>query len=198
MQYVDVVLAAEFGCLLLKERIEDLGRKCLGIRHRTSVHISAICSKYSVLLKKTIDELDSVQFVLQDNKIPVYSYMGRYFAAIGQGRSLVQGQIAINFISERCLSGWSFRYRARLYCWRTHRHPASGELLTRSPAPTEAKKPHARAQAAVTVWKVEQRGHDCQMDGERAGGMIVQGIELVIKDGRSEIVLSLPGAPIGQ
>jgi hypothetical protein len=26
--------------------------------------------------------------------------MGRYFAAIGQGRSLVQGQIAINFISE--------------------------------------------------------------------------------------------------
>ena len=47
-----------------------------------------------------VDELDAVQFVLQDNKIPVYSYLGRYFAAIGQGRSLVQGQIAINFISE--------------------------------------------------------------------------------------------------
>jgi hypothetical protein len=48
-----------------------------------------------------VDELDSVQFVLQDNKIPVYPYLGRYFAAIGQGRSLVQGQIAINFISRR-------------------------------------------------------------------------------------------------
>jgi hypothetical protein len=47
-----------------------------------------------------VDELDSVQFVLQDNKIPVYSYTGRYFSAIGQGRSLVQGQIAVNFISE--------------------------------------------------------------------------------------------------
>ena len=47
-----------------------------------------------------VDELDSVQFVLQDNKIPMYPYMGRYFAAIGQGRSLVRGQIAINFISE--------------------------------------------------------------------------------------------------
>jgi hypothetical protein len=81
-----------------------------------SVHISAICQKYPYLLAKTNrseeegsraqeladdgDELDSVQFVLQDNKIPIYPYMGRYFAAIGQGRSLVQGQIAINFISE--------------------------------------------------------------------------------------------------
>ena len=102
--------------MLLQEWIENLGRKLLGSSHRMSVHISAICQKYPYLLAKTNrseeegsraqeladdgDELDSVQFVLQDNKIPIYPYMGRYFAAIGQGRSLVQGQIAINFISE--------------------------------------------------------------------------------------------------
>jgi transposase len=37
MHYVDVVLAAEFGYLSLKEWIEDLGRKLLGMAHRTSV-----------------------------------------------------------------------------------------------------------------------------------------------------------------
>ena len=59
-----------------------------------------------------IDELDSVQFVLQDNKILVYPYMGRFFAAIGQGRSLVQGQIAINFISEGYLYAVLDNYQA--------------------------------------------------------------------------------------
>jgi hypothetical protein len=59
-----------------------------------------------------IDELEAVQFVLQDNKIPVYPYMGRYFAAIGQGRSLVQGQININFISEGYLYAVLDNYQA--------------------------------------------------------------------------------------
>ena len=55
MHYVDDVLAAEFGYLSLKEWIEDLGRKLLGIRHRTNVHISAIYPKYPCLLAKTTD-----------------------------------------------------------------------------------------------------------------------------------------------
>lgn len=47
-----------------------------------------------------IDELNGLQFALQDNKIPIYGYASRFFDALGQGKSLVQGQFTINFISE--------------------------------------------------------------------------------------------------
>lgn len=47
-----------------------------------------------------IDELNALQFALQDNKIPIYGYASRYFDAMAQGKSLVQGQFTINFISE--------------------------------------------------------------------------------------------------
>lgn len=47
-----------------------------------------------------IDEVDFVQYVLQANQIPIYPYRSSLFTAMGQGRSLVQGQLAINFISE--------------------------------------------------------------------------------------------------
>jgi len=47
-----------------------------------------------------INELNSLQFAMQDNKIPVYGYASRFFDAKAQGKSLVQGQLSINFISE--------------------------------------------------------------------------------------------------
>lgn len=47
-----------------------------------------------------IDELNALQFALQDNKIPIFGYSSRFFDAVGQGKSLVQGQFTINFISE--------------------------------------------------------------------------------------------------
>jgi hypothetical protein len=47
-----------------------------------------------------IDELNGLQFALQDNKIPVFGYASRYYDSISQGKSLVQGQFTINFISE--------------------------------------------------------------------------------------------------
>lgn len=47
-----------------------------------------------------IDELNSIQFALQDNKIPVFGYASRFYDALAQGKSLVQGQFTINFISE--------------------------------------------------------------------------------------------------
>lgn len=47
-----------------------------------------------------IDELNSVQFALQANRIPVYGYCSRDFDAVGRGKALVQGQLAINFVSE--------------------------------------------------------------------------------------------------
>lgn len=47
-----------------------------------------------------IDELNYCQFVLQNNKIPIYGYASRDFDDMAQGKSLVQGQFGINFISE--------------------------------------------------------------------------------------------------
>ncbi len=47
-----------------------------------------------------IDELNGLQFALQDNKIPIYGYASRFYDAIAQGKSLVQGQFTINFVSE--------------------------------------------------------------------------------------------------
>jgi hypothetical protein len=47
-----------------------------------------------------VDEMDSLQMALQANKIPVYGYSSEDFDAIGRGKRLVQGQLAVNFISE--------------------------------------------------------------------------------------------------
>lgn len=47
-----------------------------------------------------VDEMDTLQVALQANKIPVYGYASEDFDAVGRGKRLVQGQLAINFISE--------------------------------------------------------------------------------------------------
>src|SRR3954470_14088055 len=47
-----------------------------------------------------IDELNNIQFTSQDNKIPVYGYASRFYDITAQGKSLVQGQFSVNFISE--------------------------------------------------------------------------------------------------
>lgn len=47
-----------------------------------------------------VDELNTVQFTLQSNRIPIYGYASRDFDDMAIGRSLIQGQIFINFISE--------------------------------------------------------------------------------------------------
>lgn len=61
-----------------------------------------------------IDELNGLQFALQDNKIPIYGYASRYYDAMAQGKSLVQGQFMINFISEGYLVSALRRYRDQL------------------------------------------------------------------------------------
>lgn len=47
-----------------------------------------------------IDELVGFHYVLQDNKVPVFGYSSRRMDAVGTGKSLIQGQFNINFISE--------------------------------------------------------------------------------------------------
>lgn len=47
-----------------------------------------------------IDEVNTIQYAVQDNAIPIYGYSSRYVDAFGQGRSLVQGQLTLNFVTE--------------------------------------------------------------------------------------------------
>jgi hypothetical protein len=47
-----------------------------------------------------VDELNLCQWTGSQNRIPVYGYRSNKFDAVGRGRSLVQGQLAVNFISE--------------------------------------------------------------------------------------------------
>lgn len=47
-----------------------------------------------------VDELNLCQWTGAQNRIPIYGYRSNKFDAVGTGRSLVQGQLAINFISE--------------------------------------------------------------------------------------------------
>ena len=96
--------------MLLQEWIEDLGRKLRGSSHRASVHISAIYQKYSALPAKTTD--------LKKKEV------ARYFAAIGQGRSLVQAQIAINFNSE----GYLYAVLDNIQSSATSSNPQQNEL----------------------------------------------------------------------
>lgn len=47
-----------------------------------------------------IDELESASIMLQSNKVPIYGYASTYFDAVGRGRSLVNGTLTLNYISE--------------------------------------------------------------------------------------------------
>jgi len=47
-----------------------------------------------------IDELNSLQFTYQGNRFPMFGYCSRSADAFGTGRLLVQGQLAINFVTE--------------------------------------------------------------------------------------------------
>jgi hypothetical protein len=50
-----------------------------------------------------LDELNTVQWALQTNTIPIYGYASRDADGYGAGRSLVQGQLVLNFVHERYL-----------------------------------------------------------------------------------------------
>lgn len=47
-----------------------------------------------------IDELNTVQFTYQQNRVPVFGYASQEVDAYGNGRRLVHGQILLNFVSE--------------------------------------------------------------------------------------------------
>lgn len=45
-----------------------------------------------------IDQLNVIQYALQQNNVPVYAYCSEFYDAIGRGRSIVQGQIVLNYV----------------------------------------------------------------------------------------------------
>ena len=45
-----------------------------------------------------LDELSSIEYALQVNTVPVYGYSSRYADAYADGRSLVQGQLVLNWV----------------------------------------------------------------------------------------------------
>jgi hypothetical protein len=47
-----------------------------------------------------IDELNGFQYSLQSNKVPVFGYCSEMMDAVGVGKSLIQGQFNINFITD--------------------------------------------------------------------------------------------------
>jgi hypothetical protein len=47
-----------------------------------------------------VDELDSIQVMYNSNSIPYFGYASQTWDAVGRGRSIAQGQLCINFISE--------------------------------------------------------------------------------------------------
>lgn len=50
-----------------------------------------------------LDELNTIQWALQTNTIPIYGYSSRDYDALGSGRSLVQGQLVLNYVTENYL-----------------------------------------------------------------------------------------------
>ena len=45
-----------------------------------------------------IDQMHTIQFALQQNNIPVFGYCSEFVDAYSRGRSLVQGQLVINYV----------------------------------------------------------------------------------------------------
>jgi len=44
-----------------------------------------------------VDEITAINFVVQQNRRPIYGYADQYYRAMSKGQVLVQGQFAINF-----------------------------------------------------------------------------------------------------
>ena len=63
----------------------------------TSAHVNVSINGY------VIDELNTIQWALQANTIPLYGYASRHADAYGAGRDLVQGQLVLNYVTENYL-----------------------------------------------------------------------------------------------
>ena len=64
--------------------------------HAPAYYTSAQCRMYIGSL--FIDELQSIRWVLQANVIPVYGYASQFADAFLRGRSIVQGELVVNYV----------------------------------------------------------------------------------------------------
>jgi hypothetical protein len=89
-----------------------------------------------------IDELNTVQFAYQGNRVPIYGYCSEDMDAVGSGRRLVQGQILINFLSEGYLYTVLNEYQ---------------RMMAVQKDPTDSRKADAEYLASLTQ-RLEDRG----------------------------------------
>jgi hypothetical protein len=47
-----------------------------------------------------IDEMATIQWGMQQNNVPVFGYCSEFMDAIGRGRSIVQGQLVLNYVHQ--------------------------------------------------------------------------------------------------
>ena len=69
--------------------------------HKSIVHPTSLQTKITIF----IDEFNFIHWDLQANLIPKYGYCSEKFDDIAQGKSLIQGQLGINFVSPGYLIG---------------------------------------------------------------------------------------------
>ncbi len=50
-----------------------------------------------------LDEVTSLQWSVQQSKVPVYGYASQFFNEMAKGSIIVQGQLSINFIEPNYL-----------------------------------------------------------------------------------------------
>ena len=61
-----------------------------------------------------IDQLHTIQYALQQNNVPVFGYCSEYPDAYGRGRSMIQGQLVLNYVHQGYLYA-ALRNYERLY-----------------------------------------------------------------------------------
>ena len=47
-----------------------------------------------------IDQMVTIQWSMQQNNVPIFGYCSEYMDAIGRGRSVVQGQLVLNYVHQ--------------------------------------------------------------------------------------------------
>lgn len=127
-----------------------------------------------------IDELNGIQFALQNNKIPIYGYASRDFDAIAQGKSLVQGQFTINFISEGYLNVVLKDYAKNISSDSTPTPVAQQNqsqingLVTKLQNPDPAWTPEMIANAAATIQNLVANGGPSAVTSAKASATSAQ------------------------
>lgn len=116
-----------------------------------------------------VDELNSLQFTFQGNRIPVFGYCSAKMDAAGTGKHLVQGQLALNFISEGYLytlleEFQSLRQSGKAASGPTAQEQQLANLVTQQGSPSDGSS-NSAALAALVQQQILQLAGKVGPDG---------------------------------